>query len=162
MALGRNVIKGGVAALMVMVMTAGAFAWTASATTSVNVRNGPGTQFRVVDVLQRNQLAEVDYCRGSWCFLSPRGSRVTGWVSSNYLREVGHVRQPQYRPAPPRYRPAPPPPPRYHRPDRPRHDYDYRPPRHDRDRGRWDDHRNPRDDSQVCFDGPNGYFCFGN
>jgi hypothetical protein len=80
MALGKTAIKGGLAALMVAAMSAGAFAWDAVATTSVNVRSGPGTQFRVVEVLQRGEVVDVEYCRNGWCFLD-LGWNGNGWTS---------------------------------------------------------------------------------
>lgn len=60
-----------------------AYAEPATATTTVNVRSGPGTQYSVVDVLQRGERVEVIQCRGSWCEVDKRGR--DGWVSSNYL-----------------------------------------------------------------------------
>ncbi|GGA45303.1 SH3 domain-containing protein [Pelagibacterium lentulum] len=156
MALNKTVFRGGLAALMVMVMTAGAYAWSATATTTVNVRQGPGTQFRVVDVLERGERVQVDYCRSGWCLIERRGYYGgEGWVSERYLSSGGY-----HRPRPPVYQPPRPRPPYYH-PPRPRPPYwehprprppHYRPP----------SHRPPSTGGQVCFDGPNGYFCFGN
>ena len=69
MALGKTAIKGGIAALMVAMMTAGAFAWEAYATSPLNVRSGPGTNYSVIASLQRNQVVDVQHCRSGWCFL---------------------------------------------------------------------------------------------
>lgn len=159
MALGKSVIKGGIAALMVMAMSAGAFAWEAAATTSVNMRSGPGTNFRVVDVLQRNQVVDVDYCRSNWCLVDQGRSGPRGWVSQNYLAQVRGGWQPP-RHEPPRWNPRPPRPPHWDHPrPRPPHWGHPRPPRPPH----W---HNPRPrptppNSQVCFNGPNGYFCVG-
>lgn len=164
MALGKNAIKGGIAAMMVLAMTAGAFAWEAFATTSVNVRSGPGTNYRVVDVLQRNQLVDVEYCRSGWCFIKT-GDRwgTTGWTSQNYLRQAGSNWQPP-RPQPPTWNPAPRPPHWNPYPPRPPH-WNPQPPRPQPPH--WTPqpprpHPVPPNNSQVCYQGPNGYFCIGN
>lgn len=156
MALGKTVIKGGLAALMVAAMSAGAYAWEAYATTALNVRAGPGTNFPVVTSLQRNQVVDVQYCRSSWCFVDTGRHGRTGWASQNYLREVGNWTPP--RPQPPHWNPRPPRPPHWNNP-RPPHWGAPRPPR--------PPHWNPRPprptppNSEVCFNGPNGYFCVG-
>lgn len=165
MALRKNFIKGGVAALMVMVMTAGAYAWTATATTSVNVRSGPGTQFRAIDVLQRGQQVWVETCRSNWCFVDQGRAGPNGWVSSRYLAEGYQpprppVYHPPVQPRPPHWNPNPPRPPHWNPyPPRPPHwnPYPPRPPH-------WNQPRPPQPNpgSQVCFNGPNGYVCIGN
>lgn len=162
MALKKNMLMGGLAALMMMVMTAGAYAWTASATASVNVRSGPGTGYRVIDVLQRGERVEVEYCRSGWCFVDQGRFGPNGWVSGNYLTQGAQPRPPVYRPPvqrpphwwnpnpprPPHWQPNPPRPPHWNPSPRPPH---WRP-----------DPRPPHNNSQVCFNGPNGYFCVGN
>jgi hypothetical protein len=56
----------------------------AEATGSVNVRSGPGTQYSVVDTLQRGEDVDVEGCRSSgWCLIEHSGP--DGWVSSRYL-----------------------------------------------------------------------------
>lgn len=174
MALGRTALKGGLAALMVVVMTAGAFAWEAVATTSVNVRSGPGTQFRVIDVLSRNQVVNVDSCRSGWCYVETNRHGRTGWVSQNYLRQTGGWQQPPRpqppvyqpprpqppvyqppRPQPPHWNPAPPRPPHWNPNPRPPH-WNPAPPRPQPPRPA------PPPRGEVCFSGPNGYFCVGN
>ena len=127
MALGKTAIKGGIAALMVAMMTAGAFAWEAYATSPLNVRSGPGTNYSVIASLQRNQVVDVQYCRSGWCFLDTGRYGRTGWASQNYPPRPPHWGYPR----PPHWNPGPPP-----RPQPP--------------------------SSQVCFNGPNGYFCIGN
>ncbi len=153
MALGKTAIKGGLAALMVMVMTAGAFAWDAYATTALNVRSGPGTHFRVVDVLQRGQVVDVEYCRSGWCFIQTGRYGHTGWASQNYLRQAGY-QPPRPQPQPPHWgggypRPQPPHWGGYPRPQPPHWGGGYPRP------------QQPGYSSQVCFNGPNGYFCVG-
>ncbi|WP_246472746.1 SH3 domain-containing protein [Pelagibacterium limicola] len=164
MALRKNMVRGGLAALMTLVMTVGAYAWTATATTSVNVRSGPGTNFRVIDVLQRGQQVEVEYCRGSWCFVDQGRYGPNGWVSANYLAQ-SHV-----PPRPPHWTPNPPPPPHWNPyPPRPPHwnPYPPRPPHWNPYPPRpphWGHPRPPHNPGhgQVCFNGPNGYVCIGN
>jgi len=77
----------GVALAALCATTAGAYAATAFATSPLNVRNGPGPQYRVVDVLRRGEAVEVDYCQGTWCAISKPGP--DGWVSANYLSRSG-------------------------------------------------------------------------
>jgi uncharacterized protein YraI len=58
---------------------------TATATTPLNVRSGPGPQYPVVGVIRDNGQAVVTGCiQGSrWCQVSFNGS--TGWAYSKYL-----------------------------------------------------------------------------
>jgi len=86
-----------------------ASAATAFASTSVNVRAGAGTGYRVVDVLHPGEQVEVDYCRGTWCYVTKPGP--DGWVSASYLeadsyddddyydddRDYFFIERPQYR-----------------------------------------------------------------
>ncbi|WP_073833056.1 SH3 domain-containing protein [Pseudovibrio exalbescens] len=99
---------------------------TAYATTRVNMRTGPGTQYPVLLQVPRAGVTVVHRClRSRWCDASFRG--VRGWIYGKYLRQGA---------LPPRYIapvPAPPNytlrfefgPPVYYRPYRPR--YHYRP-----------------------------------
>ncbi|SDG49619.1 SH3 domain-containing protein [Pelagibacterium luteolum] len=160
MALGKTAIKGGIAALFLAVMTVGASAWEAYATASVNVRSGPSTGYQVIDVLQRNQVVDVEYCRSGWCFVDTGRYGRTGWVSQNYLAQAGNWQPP--RPQPPVYQPPRPRPPYWGHPNpRPPHwnPGPQRPPH-------WNPPPRPRptppNNSEVCFNGPNGYFCIGN
>ncbi len=73
--------------------SASAMAYTAYATTELNVRSGPGTGYRQIDVLGYGERVNVSYCEGSWCKL-----RGGGWASANYLASGQVVRR-----APPRY-----------------------------------------------------------
>lgn len=148
MALNRKLMASGLAALAVLVTTAAASAAPAFATGNVNVRNGPGTGYRVVDTLRRGEQVDVQYCQGSWCYVEKRGP--DGWVSSSYLASGGNDWNDGWE------RPRPPRPPHWNpRPPRPPH---------------W----NPgpvypvyptypsRPGASFCFNGPNGYFCVGN
>ncbi len=106
----------------------------AYASASVNVRAGAGTGYAVVDVLRPGQRVDVEYCRGSWCYVTKSGPN--GWVSATYLSAQGHGGD-RYRGG--RYRDDD-----YFYIDRP--GYRYRP-------------FYPRYRSQVCVGGPNASFC---
>jgi len=147
MALRNKFLASGLATLALIATTVAASAAPAIATGNVNVRSGPGTGFHKVDTLRRGDRVDVQYCRGSWCYVQKPGP--DGWVSASYLTSVRpgwdddwdygwHNPRP---PRPPHWTPNPP-----------------RPP-----------HWNPRPQpypvnpgAQVCFNGPNGYFCVGN
>lgn len=71
----------------------------AEATASVNVRSGPGTQYRVVDTLRPGQQVDIDRCAtNGWCYVIKAGP--DGWVSSSYLDE-GRTSAPPRRPGTP-------------------------------------------------------------
>ncbi|MCW5722543.1 MAG: SH3 domain-containing protein [Devosia sp.] len=146
MALSRKLLASGLATLAVLATTAAASAAPAFATSNVNVRSGPGTGYAIVDALRRGERVDVQYCRGSWCYVDRRGP--SGWVSASYLDsnrwDDGWNR------------PAPPPPPVWNNP---------RPPH-------WNPGPGPRPPvvfppypsrpgASFCFNGPNGYFCAG-
>jgi uncharacterized protein YraI len=69
-------------------------AYPAYATTSLNVRSGPGTGYPVVATLGDGQPVEVIGCAGSWCEVDL--GRGSGFASASYLRTAG-ARQ-TYRP----------------------------------------------------------------
>lgn len=64
-------------------LTTAAVAGSTYATNSLNIRTGPGTGYRVVDVLNRGEGVAVHHCRSGWCKISHRGP--DGWVSARYL-----------------------------------------------------------------------------
>jgi len=115
-----------------------ASAASAYASSTVNVRSGPGTGYSVVDVLRRGQRVEVDYCRGSWCSIEQRGA--DGWVNANFLNAD-----------------------RYDDDDRYYDDYDddYFDDGFYLERPRYR-YRYPFYRSQACFGGSNASFCFSN
>ncbi|WDR05094.1 SH3 domain-containing protein [Devosia rhodophyticola] len=144
MTLKNKLMIGGLTALAMLASTACAFAATAYASTNVNVRSGPSTQYRAIDTLRRGERVDVQYCQGSWCYVQKAGP--DGWVSSNYL---DRGRRPVYRP-----RPVPQP---------SWNDYYGYDNGWVRPRPRLPQRRFiPRNRSQACFSGSNGYFCFGN
>lgn len=73
------------AALLLIGGTVTASAASAYASSSVNVRSGPGTGYPVVDTLRRGERVEIDYCRGVWCAVEKSGP--DGWVNANYLTQ---------------------------------------------------------------------------
>lgn len=83
MSFKRKALTLGLALAALFTTTAGAYAAAAYATSPVNVRNGPGPGYRVVDVLRRGEAVDVDYCEGTWCAISKPGA--DGWVSASYL-----------------------------------------------------------------------------
>ncbi|HTN61243.1 MAG TPA: SH3 domain-containing protein [Devosia sp.] len=149
MALNKTLLAAGLAAFALLGTSIAASAAPAYVTGNVNVRSGPSTSYRAIDTIRRGERVDVQYCRGSWCFVEKRGP--DGWVSANYLD---------------RGRP--------NRPGRP--DWDNGPgwgngPGWDNRPG-WGNHRPgwghrppprpPHNGGNVCFNGPNGYFCLGN
>jgi uncharacterized protein YraI len=68
----------------------------ATATASVNVRSGPGTQYRVLDTLRPGERVTLVDQAGGWCAVSKTGPN--GWVSCRYLTSDG--RSGTYREAP--------------------------------------------------------------
>ena len=156
MAISRKLVASGLAALAMLATTAAASAAPAYATSNVNVRSGPGTGYRVVDALRRGEQVDVQYCRGSWCFVERRGPN--GWVSANYLDRGGCPGWNDDRWNDDRWndngwnRPRPPRPPHWNPAPRPPHwnpSYPVRPP------------YPARPGANFCYNGPNGYFCLG-
>ena len=61
-------------------------AQAAQSTVSLNVRSGPSTGYRVVDVLYAGENVDVDRCQGGWCYITHSGP--DGWVSARYLTDT--------------------------------------------------------------------------
>lgn len=114
-----------------------ASAASAYASSTVNVRSGPGTGYAVVDVLRPGQRVDVNYCKGNWCFIEQRGA--DGWVSASYLNAD-----------------------RYDGNDRYDDDDRYDDGSFFIDRPRYRYRSYPFFRSQACFGGPNTSFCFRN
>ncbi|HEV2514012.1 MAG TPA: SH3 domain-containing protein [Devosia sp.] len=113
-----------------------ASAATAYASSTVNVRSGPGTGYAVVGVLRSGQRVDIDYCKGAWCLVEQRGP--DGWVNANYLNAD-------------RYR------------DRDYYDDDYYDDGFYLERPRYRARPvYPFYRSQACFGRPNVSFCFSN
>lgn len=85
-------------------------------TGSVNLRSGPGVNYRVITTAPRGAYVRVQTCVPRWCRVVLRG-RI-GWMSAGYIASA----PPRYRAPRYYYRPAPPPPvyyPRYYYPRAP-------------------------------------------
>lgn len=156
MTIRKKMIASGLAGLTLLATVGTALAAPAVATGNVNVRTGPGTGYGVVDTLRRGEPVDVRQCQGSWCYVQKSGP--DGWVSSSYLSRGGGWDDDDDH-----YNPRPPRPPHWDNPPpRPPH-WNPRPPRPPH----WGNPRPPRpqpghNGGQVCFNGPNGYFCIGN
>ncbi|WP_297110631.1 SH3 domain-containing protein [uncultured Devosia sp.] len=59
----------------------------ARATAALNVRSGPGTGYRAIDVLDRGERVQVERCQSGWCRINHNGP--DGWVSARYLSNAG-------------------------------------------------------------------------
>lgn len=94
--LKASMLRLGVGALAVIGSSFAAQAANAVATGAVNVRTGPGTQYGVLNQLQRGQPVDVRQCSAGWCYVVAAGP--DGWVSARYLSGGGGYvirRQPQ-------------------------------------------------------------------
>ncbi len=89
MTIARRLIATAIAAVALGASALPALSAEAYATSHLNVRSGPGTGYRAVDVLARGQVVDVQYCKGSWCYVTKPGP--DGWVSANYLASVNYT-----------------------------------------------------------------------
>ena len=81
-------LKLGLATVLMATLSTQAFAFGAAATTSVNVRSGPGTSYGVVDTLYSGEAVNVSTCQSTgWCKITHSGP--DGWVSAKYLTQTG-------------------------------------------------------------------------
>ena len=73
------------AAFGLLTLSGAAFAASATATTDLNIRAGPGPSHPVIGVIGAGQSAEITGClQGSkWCTIAANGGK--GWVYSDYL-----------------------------------------------------------------------------
>lgn len=97
MSISRLLVVAGVAAATAMPATA---AVTASATTDLNLRAGPGPEFRIVDVIAGADSVDVISCIESteWCRVFYDGTE--GWAYSAYLTTTGETSVVIYQNAP--------------------------------------------------------------
>lgn len=82
MSIKSNLLRAGTLGAIITALTAGA-AFAAVATSSVNVRSGPGTGYGVLDQLYAGERVAVTDRNGGWCEVSRPGPN--GWVSCAYL-----------------------------------------------------------------------------
>lgn len=66
-----------------MAFSGSAWALAAVTTANVNLREGPGTRYRVLTVLPPDTAVDVGGCNRGWCLT--RVDDLTGWVSERYL-----------------------------------------------------------------------------
>ncbi|SMQ70585.1 Peptidase inhibitor family I36 [Devosia lucknowensis] len=78
------IVFGAAIAAISLVPTIAVLAAPGYATSSVNVRTGPGTGYAKVGSLSAGEVVDVKQCQGSWCFVD-RASGTDGWASKNYL-----------------------------------------------------------------------------
>jgi uncharacterized protein YraI len=120
----RNLTKAAIIGSAVAVLTAGA-SFAAVATSSVNVRTGPSTSYRVIDQLRPGEQVDITGRSNGWCAVSKNGPN--GWVSCAYLADAGSS---YFRSGPSVSLSFGIGPDRYYRP--------HRPPMHWNGPGRWD------------------------
>lgn len=58
----------------------------AIATTNVNMRFGPSTNYQVVAVVRAGEQVQVSRCTGGWCLVD--FGRDRGWISQSFLRPL--------------------------------------------------------------------------
>lgn len=80
-----NSIKTALIVACVLAVPGSAVAATAVATTDVNVRTGPGSQFPVIGAIEQNATVELIGClpARNWCRVVSRGR--TGWSYGRYF-----------------------------------------------------------------------------
>lgn len=68
---------------------------TAVVTNTVQLRDGPGTRYRVVGRVHARERVRVSRCDRSlrWCHVQPRRGR-SGWVNSRFLDRVSGSHRP--------------------------------------------------------------------
>ena len=81
----RNAILAAAVLFAAAFSASSALAQQAQATVSLNVRSGPGTNYRVVDVLRDGEVVNIERCSGGWCRIEHNGP--DGWASSRYLAQ---------------------------------------------------------------------------
>lgn len=58
----------------------------AIATTNVNMRVGPSTNYQVIAVVRAGEQVAVSRCSGGWCLVD--AGRDRGWISQSFLRPL--------------------------------------------------------------------------
>jgi len=92
-------MRAALAAVAVLSAVSAAFAVDAVATTTVNVRTGPGTDFSIVGQLAAGERVDIRECTSAnWCFVNRAGP--SGWVSAAFLTAPPSVPVPPPAPAP--------------------------------------------------------------
>lgn len=99
MSVKTNLLRAAGLGVVVTALTAGA-AFAATATSSVNVRSGPGTGYGIVDRLSPGEYVNINGQSNGWCRVSKSGP--DGWVSCAYLTggRINAYDGPRYRSGP--------------------------------------------------------------
>lgn len=77
-----------------------AFAVSGYSTAHLNLRAGPGTQYPVEGVMDRNIRSEITGCLADWSWCAVDVAGLTGWASAEYLvvdqnGQISHVNRAQ-------------------------------------------------------------------
>lgn len=87
MFLKNQIIFASITVLSIFSSQINANAGPAQATTAVNIRTGPGIEFKVLDRLDRSEHVDATECyKNSWCYVRHEGAN--GWVSAKYLTAI--------------------------------------------------------------------------
>lgn len=90
--MAKNFLKAALSGIILVGMAGAAFAAPAIATSNVNVRSGPGTNYQAINTLLRGDRVDVEGCQAGWCYVDGHG--VEGWVSWRYLAESSRPSRP--------------------------------------------------------------------
>jgi uncharacterized protein YraI len=122
--LQRKLFIGAIAVLTLVLGAGAAMAAPGVAISKVNVRQGPGTSYKIIDTLHAGQRVDIQKCVSGWCYVGKPGT--DGWVADSFLEHVAlpgiiapppvvirppivvrppHHRPPHHRPRPPHHRP---------------------------------------------------------
>jgi uncharacterized protein YraI len=71
----------GAAGTLLLASGIAAYAAPAVVTTDLNLRDGEGTRYPVVDVMPEGSVVDVTGCGDGWCYVRDYG----GYASANYL-----------------------------------------------------------------------------
>lgn len=81
----RNKLTVGVLLTCSLLASAPALAFPAYSTSRLNLRGGPGEEFPVVGIMEKNVTVEVTGCLADWSWCVVNVSGVPGWVSAKYV-----------------------------------------------------------------------------
>ncbi len=84
MHLRHQFLSTGLVSLVLMFSVSLALSAPATATIALNVRNGPGGEYLVLDTLEAGERVDASGCANGWCYIVQTGP--DGWAAQNYLR----------------------------------------------------------------------------
>jgi SH3 domain-containing protein len=88
----RGILGAAISGVLLFGTVGSALSAPAVATSNVNVRSGPGSNYQAVDTIRRGERVDVQGCEGGWCYIEKRGP--DGWVSWRYLAEASRPSRP--------------------------------------------------------------------